>query len=81
MRWFSTIKRLPKTNDMFGESDMLLCYTKEISTQFVGWYDSRQKAWFVAHYKANHDSVRVDYWKKLDPNPGVKIQRKRINGI
>jgi hypothetical protein len=69
-KWYNAAKYLPKTNEKFGESNEYLCQDKEFPSQiFVGWYNSKMKEWYVMHYKANGESVKVSYWRRLPASP------------
>ncbi len=61
-------RRKPKVNEKFGESDYLLCYESRGSTPFVGWYNRKLKAWYVAHHSAPSTPQRVQFWRDLPPN-------------
>lgn len=70
-QWISVEDRLPETENKFNESDAVLCYAA--SGQFVGWYNSKLKQWFVSHFLAPSTPLNYDHipthWMPLRNHP------------
>ena len=69
-RWRRTEKELPPVNEKFGESEFLLCIERDMgSCPFVGWYNAKTKAWYVAHHSADSIARSVSFWMALPKTP------------
>lgn len=74
VKWNNAKDILPPTKESkFRESDMVLCVEGDednlMSEPFVGWYNSKQKLWFVGHYRCSSAPVGVMYWMELPDMP------------
>lgn len=68
MNWINAKNTPPPTDEKTSESEYLLC-VGEMGAPFVGWYNSREDKWTVAHHLATSEAVSVRYYRPLPKLP------------
>lgn len=73
MDWIEADKQKPHCSKPHGESDYVLC-SADFGSQFVGWYNEREDAWYVSNYGSNGGSLpsysNPSHWMPL-PKPPI----------